>query len=955
MCHDVIPFLSKCHFNRASGISCNARYADANPQLTLTLQMEHLTDAQVLLLAAQFAATPDLTKLRALAAQRQDILTASITCRILLTYLPLDASLDVEDELVLLLKNIQDGYSSFSTLDSPLGSDANFELPNTRDAERSLSSLKLDKITKHFQSEEDGGDNLDVISDFLIAWTHKVDEFNGIESSTSKLVNQFCIQHPALKQWNETYLIPLNRLENEFYPAQSTQLSLHDIEVAHGENGVKLLLQYAEQSGRAENIGRDLQEVVVPWVMGSSQKKRRKMNTLSEEQRLRSPTSWSDINKWLFSLAHTKFPLAAAAVQQWNGPLAEQDPLENLQVGDQAEDPTIAYIRTILAMIHVSSENDDNEQVPTKKALLQRAAHLAQLMPPDFELLLPEIPDPSSLQRSARSDLLENALLRPENQLTRPSTDVVDFLYGILSTQSLLSRFKLESTTKSVISTVLFESEDKQKHELRTLLAQMPRLTRSVVQWTDFRDQILWLHSWSHGTASSHNQPSLTYLGRLSVEYIQLEILDAMLAAKETQSVKEMYILSQPSPLSAPVIEQHVKDAIFNAYDNASNGNRTRGGVKKASEILSSFRSSFIEAADFEQIEYLIKATHSLSFYQLTLQHGVPFQPVSIRVSNDPLSLIGKVLDQNSKAYTKLDDLIGIARNLVRAGLPTPTPQDFAPGEVVPMERRLQDAEHRVTYLAITAALADHDFDTAYSLITSRLTASHNRTTVDASDDTSWRAAYAAGKYRPANSPQDLHKRIASLSQRMDLLSTALTLAPKAEALPEILATWRRCEEEMDSLKSQAVQEERALDAQSDGLLPGAFGPSDRDLDANETKRLLENRRTYNTTGPSYEEEAPMGLFDVARGAANALRKNAFPLRGAAGPGQQGIKVGSARESMEGSMRSNGESERPGSADGQQRVRKRDMLSNAVTGTLVGGMSWVLGAQPPPRGQQGQE
>ena len=84
-----------------------------------------------------------------------------------------------------------------------------------------------------------------------------------------------------------------------------------------------------------------------------------------------------------------------------------------------------------------------------------------------------------------------------------------------------------------------------------------------------------------------------------------------------------------------------------------------------------------------------------------------------------------------------------------------------------------------------------------------------------------------------------------------------------------------------------------------------------------------------------------MGLFDVARSAASALRKNAFPLRGAQGGG---IDVRDrSRTSIEGpGMSSSGELERPGSADGQ-RVRKRDMLSNAVTGGVASGLGWVLG------------
>lgn len=919
--------------------------------------MEHLTDAQVLLLAAQLAATSDLTRLKVLAALWQDILIPPIIYRTLFTYLPLDADADIADEFLQLLQSVQDGFSSFSSLDAA-PDDSIVDLLPTGDVERFLSSLKLDQIPKYGFCGDNDDRGHDLLSDFLIAWTHRVERFNGITSSTLNLLDHFAAHHSALKNWNDTYVKPLFRLEYEYYPERSTKLSLHDLETAHGESGVNILLQPATRSSDPENIGRDIQDVVVPWVMGSSAVKRRKLDALPRGQEVEIHTSWSDVNSWIFSTAQDNYSLAAAAVQHWAGPPLGQCASNASKMPDHREDPMIAYIRTILAILYISKDYDEESKLDLKKVLLQRAAYLAQLMPPDFETRLPEIPNSGGLRRSARSDLLENAMLLSGNLLTRPSTDVIDFLYGVLVTQSMLAHFKLQSTTQQVASVVLFESEDKQKHELRTLLAQVPRLTRLSMEWSDVRRQILWLHSWSNGVAHAQNQP-LAYLGRLSLEFIELEILDALLAANELQTIKEMYLAIEQPPVPRNAVKEHVKDAILNAYDNASNGNRTRGGVKKASDTLSAFRSSFDEAADLEDIEYLIKATHSLSFYQLTLQHGVPFQPVSIRVSNDPISLIGKVLDQNNKAYTKLDDLIGIAQNLVRAGLPTPTPRDLAPGDIAPLERRLQDAEHRVTYLAIAAALADHDFDTAYSLITTRLTVSRKHTTSESVDDTSWRAAYAAGKYRPSKSPADLHKRIASLSQRMDLLSTALTLAPTPDPLPEILAAWRRCEEEMDNLKSQAIQEERTLDAQSDSLVPGGFGPSDRDMDASETKRMLENRRAYNTTGPSYEEEAPMGLFDVARGAASAIRKNAFPLRGmggasgASGTRQQGTRVGQARESIDANMRSSGESDRPGSADGQQRVRKRDMLSNAVTGTIVGGMSWVLGAQPVDRSQQG--
>ncbi|KAL8968813.1 MAG: hypothetical protein Q9197_004669, partial [Variospora fuerteventurae] len=113
-----------------------------------------------------------------------------------------------------------------------------------------------------------------------------------------------------------------------------------------------------------------------------------------------------------------------------------------------------------------------------------------------------------------------------------------------------------------------------------------------------------------------------------------------------------------------------------------------------------------------------------MSFYSLTLQHGVPFQPVNIRASRDPLSLIGKILEQNPRSYTKLDDLIEIGRNLVRAKLgsvrdPSSPVEEGAkigsPNDN--QDQQLHESSRRIISMASEAALTEGDFDTAYSYI----------------------------------------------------------------------------------------------------------------------------------------------------------------------------------------------------------------------------------------------
>jgi protein transport protein SEC39 len=337
-------------------------------------------------------------------------------------------------------------------------------------------------------------------------------------------------------------------------------------------------------------------------------------------------------------------------------------------------------------------------------------------------------------------------------------------------------------------------------------------------------------------------------------------------------------------------------------------------------------------------------------------------------VSKDPIGLINKVLEQNPRSYTKLDDLIGIGQNLVTAGLSSPESDGISPESSVDLEASRKDAERRVTFMAMEAALREDDFETAYSYIISRLTPSvsdievpkddrkdptpHKRnlsksstrsSAVAADDDISWRAAFLAGRYRPASaSPPSLRR----LEQRTELLSLALLLAP-VSALTEILAAWRRCEEEMTSLQlaQQSAEEDfddRADKRQSMTSLPGNFTVQD-----DQPAMILNQQRREmgRMTGKSGEGDAPLSMFDLTRSAAQTFSRNAFPLRGVA-------KTSTGLESMESSVKSyRGEAE----GDAQQRVRKRDYVANAVSGGLASGIGWMLGATPVSQQQQQQQ
>ncbi|KIW50076.1 hypothetical protein PV05_11697 [Exophiala xenobiotica] len=893
--------------------------------------LKELTDAHILLLAVHLTSDGDLQRLRALLDCRRGILSQTVAYRLVLSFYPVETP--DQSTLIEFLKSFQDGNRQ-PTDSEDFKVDSSISTISRQDALRRCRTLRIQPVPNHLPREKGSGQ-----ANFIIEWAKRLEALSGTLQPLTEFVERFVEHDPDLRHWYETYVVPVLRLQYEFYPDAEDIIGVRELEKMTAEGGVSTLLQYAERSHNAADIARDLEYVVTPWVCGAQRAKRRRIDSLAAETKVEE-TAWESVNSWLMNESLNDFEVAAKTFIGWNGPSDVEAPADAI---------VSRYAQTGLAIIYACPETS-RDLLAISREVLTKVASLIGLAAPDSTTTEPHIVLAESFVKGLEEvDLLSSSLSRKTNPFTRASESSVQLLVGTLATSAALFELGLASSLGDVVRTSVFGSERRHKDELRRLLQQIPRLTRKEINWRSVRRQLLWFRTWSQYSEVQPDSPRPAYLGRLTAEYLETQILYSFLTAGQYDAAKEVYLDTQPQPLPESGVESRIVASIFEAYDNASNGNRDRGGMKRAYEILRAFRSRFPQSTALSDIDHLIRATHSLSFYQLTLQHGVPFRPVAIRVQKDPLTLLEKVLGQDPKAYTKLDDLLEIGRNLVRAHLPS---RETLAQELDPVELRVSDAEHRITYHAIMAALAVNDFHTAYAYITTRLSTSPTETSSpNLMDDVSWRAAYAAGKYRPSVSPKSLTSQIDSLAQRMELLSRALMLAPSGEALSGILATWRRYEEEMEGLKAQAVDEERSFDAKADAALPGGFGLEDRDADVAETKRAMA-RRIWPTSraGPSYEEEAPMGLFDVARGAATALRKSAaFPLGSG---GLRDLKIKEAGTGSEGGLVDNTDS--ASSLEGG-RTRKRDMVANMVTNNLVSGIGWVLGAQPRDRLDQAHE
>lgn len=888
--------------------------------------------AHVILDAVQFAANADTRNFGQLTAQDGHTLTKRLALRILLTYLPESTPPSHYVELLQDLAADKVAATSQSQVPQP-SKDLSEDDATSRVRKLRLVSLTTEGI------ESSSADELDK---FIISRARRVDAQLGSLTLLQQLVEPFVKQSVCLKKWTVAVLVPLVRLDYEYCIDSGRAYSLEAFERLHGRSGVEALMARAvsNRDPEAWYIGRNIRGILGPWVLGEVWRRQRQGGadtsklTTTDGQQIEEllASCWSNVYEWFLDLAKKDFTLALQFFDQWDGPGdVDYGGLHEGSFGGNAlATAEKKYAQTGLAILYQCQDTALTTSENTY-AILLKVAKVGGLVPP---------PDLNTFNREAFSSslssdylgtistvhLLPAELLEPFNPLTRPNSASLELTSMVLLSSRLLNNLGHALTLDRILGLALFGSRLDQWEMFRKILYGLnSTIFGDDGAWSEARHKFLWLRGWqSNGGAAQARHGLFT---QVSLEDYENEILKILVTHGRYQLVSNTYCKFETGPLPKDEVEKSVLQVALAAYDNASNGNRTRGGIKKANEIISSLSSFFPDSIGFRQVSALILATHRLSFYSLTLQHGVPFLPVNIRVQSDPLSLIDKLLKQNPQSYTKLDDLLDIGRDLVRAGLIKNEDSEL-PSQNISEEDKVGQAERRITAKAIEASLLEDDFDTAYSYIVNRLSASKPQPSelsdgqTDVGQDVLWKAAYQAGRYQPGNKqgPSALRR----LEQKMELLSQALFLAP-ASSLQEILTTWRMCEKDLNAALAQEAEEEQAWNARGERTIPGGFTREDI------APRIQKPREA---TRKALNEEAPMSLFDVTRSAAAALSKSAFPLRGQ----RQGIAAGDSRMDVndQASLASP-------EGDGAGRIRKRDMVSNMVTGRLASGIGWVIG------------
>ena len=928
-------------------------------------KLSQLSQPHCVLLAVQYATESNILALRALTALRDGDLPLELTLSIILNYLPEESDPSSYHDFLhdLATGSRYPGETPAASLDIS----AVEQLSNSR-AKKRRHALHLPPVVHPLYADEG---ELDLFSHFLIHRAHRIDAQTGLLDLVPQLVVPFLGHSEYLRTWFISTVLPLLRLSYEYYP-QSSATTLDEFASLKGRRAIDHQLSHVRNANDAQihNAARDLKGVVAPWLCGANDRKRRRITregrraSIAQDQ-AHEPDDWDCLFQWLLHASKDHLPLVASAIADWDGP--EDMDLGGYEEGrdfvddDQQRQLEMKYARTALACLYLVDKSDV-ASLQTAHSLLSRICTLLNYEPPpDLSIGVGQLPsydlkDPL-LQDSTTALLKEDRLLDRDNVITQPGAEAFRVLELIIFSSCVLSTLQQPVSIREVAKMSLRDDYSEQLSLLQKILHTLNSGSKKdSEQWATIRSKLLWLWNWGTDNHDEDRQAQGIF-GLLERKVLETEILKALLESNHFSLAIDLYMKPAfgQQPLLSSDVEQVVLASAMHHYDNASNGNRNRGGMKRAADIINAFVPHFSSSSRFRRFQALLTATHAMSFYSLILQHGVPFQPVNIRVSPNPLSLVRKLLSQNSGSYTKLDDLVSIGQNLVVA-MPSTIMEEEA--ESIPMdptsiERKKAAAERRVIGMAIEAALEEDDFETAYSYVVNRLTPSTPSPTPptssnffsfgsadaedheDEAEDVAWRAALRAGRHDTSLASSNSWSQAGNaarpdlrrLEQRMELLSQALLLAPP-NRLEEVLGVWQQCEAEMMHLLAQETEAEERFNDAADRKLPGAF-----DMDT----ITVQPRREV---GRGAVEEAPMGLFDVARGAAAAFSKTAFPLRGSA---QAATSTGSAgpgsgRVSMDGSEN--------GSMDGGERVRRRDMVANAATGALASGLGWMLGAKP---------
>lgn len=510
-----------------------------------------MSKAYVILEAVRLFSNASISALQQLIARHPDILKLELVLRILLTYLPESTE---PDTYVDFLRKLLHGNLGAPLDDAKDGLRIQHEISELQARQR-VRQLHLLPIA---DPQHPYDDSIDLFTLFLLHRASRIDAETGCIPLVAQLVEPFLEHSVYLRTWAVSTLLPMLRLDYEYYPNGEPTYSLEAFEQLGGSPAVQSLLSKAAQRKSEESslVGRDLRGLVGPWMYGQNASKRRKLETRSRRRssvgvqafaegnavdaEVDVSSGWADVNDWLLDLASRDHIKAVEAIEQWDGPRDIDlggwgTQLENLDE-DTSNVLQRRYGQAALSAVYATNSSTLDTVIGSHRILRKVAKLLNLRLPPDLEILDSASVDDISndyLDALSPSNVLHNMLLRPNNPLTNPTNAAVMFSHCLLASNYILQSHGCPKACRSLLDSVVFCDEPDQLAELRRLLHTIQSNTRSQQSWAAIRHQVLRLHDWRYqatGTGSPLKRPVGLFC-RVQPAVVENELLKAMLAS----------------------------------------------------------------------------------------------------------------------------------------------------------------------------------------------------------------------------------------------------------------------------------------------------------------------------------------------------------------------------------------------------------------------------------------
>ena len=488
----------------------------------------------------------------------QSTLTLELILRIILTYLP--ESLDFHtyyDLLVYLSGNVTDRGITSSLVEPGPAYDQLSDI-EARQRVKRLHLLPL--VPPHLRRP--GADIIDVdpFTQFLIHRAHRIEMETGSLLLVAQLVEPFLKHSDFLRTWAISGLLPLLRLDYDYYASKEPTYSLEAFGELSGHEVVESLLSKAAgkiEKDSGKHVVRDIRGLVGPWMYGQKTSKRRKLETVHRRRSSAASTtsvrdgdtmpqdnsaeSWALVNDWLLSLSMRDFPQAADAFSHWDGPQDVNYGSWNNHSTETdsnfSQNLTSRYAQTGLAMIY-ANDIASMSVIESSHGVLQRVAKLTKLaslpeLPTVTHVLAQSIPE-EYCDSLSPTHLFHNTLQRSHNPLTTPSEYSLTLGHLVLSSNHILHSFDQAKPCKAILGLAVFSSRIDQLVELQRILRGLIARRQDEEDWQSSRNSILRLRDWRHSPEAPDSNGSNFCCGlfaKVELPTIETEILKAMLTS----------------------------------------------------------------------------------------------------------------------------------------------------------------------------------------------------------------------------------------------------------------------------------------------------------------------------------------------------------------------------------------------------------------------------------------